>query len=85
MKNVIADLIGKHVFARRMELGLSQEEVAHLVGISRQALSAIERGVNPPHWPTLYGVAGVLHCDVFDLLPSYNQVKRLHEAAQESL
>ena len=35
---------GLRISNRRKELGLSQDELAHRVGIGRQALSAIENG-----------------------------------------
>lgn len=36
----------------RMRLGLNQDELAELVGSSRQMLSLIERGVRPMTWST---------------------------------
>lgn len=36
----------------RMRLGLNQDELAELVGSSRQMLSLIERGVRPMMWST---------------------------------
>lgn len=35
---------GTHIADRRKELGLTQDELAHRIGIGRQALSAIENG-----------------------------------------
>src|SRR5439155_25551522 len=77
LKYAIAQLIGVRVVARRTRRRLTQQQVAERIGISRQALSSIERGAQTPHWPTLYAVAGVLHCDIYALLPTYRQVKAL--------
>ena len=77
MKYAIAQLIGVRVVARRTRRRLTQQQVAERIGISRQALSSIERGTQTPHWPTLYAVAGVLRCDIYALLPTYRQVKAL--------
>jgi transcriptional regulator with XRE-family HTH domain len=75
VKEAITALIGKHVAARRTERGKTQEEVAKLAGISRQALSEIERGTQAPRWETLYMLAQALRCEVFDLIPSLKQVQ----------
>ena len=77
MRYAIAELIGERVVARRTRCKLTQQEVTDRIGISRQALSSIERGTALPHWPTLYAVAGVLRCDIYALLPTYRQVKAL--------
>ena len=77
MKEAIAALIGKHVVARRTERGMTQEEVATKCGVSRQALSMIERGTQAPRWDTLYRIAEALRCDAFDLIPSLKQVRGL--------
>jgi DNA-binding XRE family transcriptional regulator len=53
---------------------LTQDEVAGTVGISRQALSEIERGTQAPRWETLYSIAQALRCEPFDLIPSIRQV-----------
>ena len=74
MSDAIPVLIGRHVAGRRIRMALTQEEVAKKVGISRQALSMIERGVNPPRWETIYAIAAALHCEVWDFLPSRMQV-----------
>jgi len=79
VKEAIARLIGRHVFAKRTERKLTQEEVASRVGVSRQALSLIEVGKQAPRWETIYALAAVLRCEVFDLIPSHRQVVRLHE------
>jgi len=84
MKFAIAQLIGQRVVAHRTRRQLTQQEVAERIGISRQALSSIERGTRLPHWPTLYAVAGVLRKDVYDLLPSYAQVRKLNHDQDRS-
>lgn len=40
---------GIRIADRRKEIGLSQDELAHRVGIGRQALSAIENGGDLRH------------------------------------
>ncbi len=77
MKEAITALIGKHVVARRTERGMTQEEVATQCGVSRQALSMIERGTQAPRWDTLYAIAQALRCEPWDLIPSLKQVRGL--------
>lgn len=57
----------------RAAAGLSQEELAHAAGISRNHLQLLERGVGEianPRLVTLYGLAAALGVRVVDLLPS---------------
>jgi DNA-binding XRE family transcriptional regulator len=75
VKELICTLIGHHVAARRVQRQLTQEAVAYQVGVSRQALSEIERGTQAPRWETLYVLAEVLRCEVYDLLPTVKQVR----------
>ena len=77
MKDAICELIGRHVAAQRLRRGMTQEEVAGLSGISRQALSEIERG-QAPRWETIYAIATVLGCEVWDLIPTLKQVRIRH-------
>lgn len=74
MKDVVARFVGKHVVAGRIRRHLTQQELAEKVGVSRQALSAIERGAQMPATETMYALAHALQCEVWDLLPSYAQV-----------
>jgi transcriptional regulator with XRE-family HTH domain len=74
VKDAICELIGRHVASRRLERELTQEEVAKQAGISRQALSLIERG-QAPRWETIYAIAEVLRCEVWDLIPTCKQVR----------
>lgn len=71
----IATLIGKHVTARRVAKGWSQQEVAKRAGISRQSVSFIELGSTCPSLTVLYQVAGALGCEAFDLIPAQRQVR----------
>jgi DNA-binding XRE family transcriptional regulator len=85
MKTAITELIGRHVANRRINSRHTQEYVSAKVGISRQALSLIERGQQAPRWETIYTLAEVLGCEVYELLPSRGAVRRLYERGQESM
>lgn len=75
MKEAICELIGRYVAARRLAVGLTQEEAATKAGVSRQALSEIERGTQAPRWETLYALAEGMRCEIWDLIPTVRQVR----------
>jgi predicted transcriptional regulator len=64
-----AQIAGK-VAERRTEMGLSQRELAELVGTTQSAIARLERGGRPPRIDTLLRIADALDCDlVVELAP----------------
>jgi predicted transcriptional regulator len=64
-----ADIADK-VAARRLEMSLSQRELAELCGTTQSAIARLERGGRPPRIDTLLRIAEALECElVVDLLP----------------
>lgn len=62
--------IADNVAARRQEKGLSQRELAEIVGTTQSAIARLERGGRPPRIDTLLRIADALECDlVVDLRP----------------
>lgn len=61
-------IIGKRVQKLRKELGLTQEDVAFKVGISRAYMGYIEQGRNLPSMELLEKVARVLKVNLRDLV-----------------
>jgi transcriptional regulator with XRE-family HTH domain len=62
--------IADQVAERRQELGLSQRELAELVGTTQSAVARLERGGRPPRIDTLLRIADALECDlVVELRP----------------
>ena len=61
--------VAKAVASRRFVAGLSVAELAERVGVSRQAIDYIERGINTPRMETLEKLAQALGCEVRDLDP----------------
>jgi transcriptional regulator with XRE-family HTH domain len=62
--------IAEKVAERRQEKGLSQRELAELVGTTQSAIARLERGGRPPRIDTLLRIADALECDlVVDLRP----------------
>jgi predicted transcriptional regulator len=62
--------IADNVAERRQEMGMSQRELAFLVGTTQSAIARLERGGRPPRIDTLLKIAEALDCDlVVDLRP----------------
>ena len=62
--------VADKVAERRQEVGLSQRELAELVGTTQSAIARLERGGRPPRIDTLLRIADALECElVVDLKP----------------
>lgn len=59
--------LGKNIRSRRKQLGLTQEQLAEMLGVGHQALSRIEQGKMAPKMDRLPTLAKSLHCSVSDL------------------
>lgn len=58
-----AIVLGERIRDARLELGLSQEEIANLASMNVSNYGKIERGLNNPTFHTLVRVASVLNVD----------------------
>jgi len=56
--------IAEQVAQRRVALGLSQKELAHLTGTTQSAIARLERGGRPPRIDTLLRMAEALDCEL---------------------
>ena len=56
--------IADKVAAERQARGLSQRELAELVGTTQSAIARLERGGRPPRIDTLLRIADALDCDL---------------------
>lgn len=62
--------IADRVAERRGAMGLSQRQLAELVGTTQSAIARLERGGRPPRIDTLLRIADALDCDlVVELTP----------------
>ena len=73
---------GLRIADRRKAMGLSQDELAHRVGIGRQALSAIENG-GDFKVSVLRKIAVVLNCSTDELL--YGVFSSINEEMQDNI
>ena len=62
--------IAEQVVSRRLELGLSQKELAELCDTTQSAVARLESGGRPPRIDTLLRLAAALDCElVVELRP----------------
>lgn len=59
--------VKNHVRERRLRQGLTQEELARSVGVSRQSINSIERGRYIPSLPLALRFAQVFGCSTDEL------------------
>lgn len=65
-------LIGIRIMQKRKELGLNQEKLSEQIGISKNHLSNIERGINIPTTACIFKL-----CDVLGGTPDYYLIGRI--------
>lgn len=68
----IALEVGAAVKAKRLEAGLSQDQLAELLGVGPEAVSRLERGVVMLTIPKLVELANALNCPVEAFIPRAN-------------
>ncbi len=68
MKSFDYKALGKRIFIRRKELGLTQEEIAEKLNISRVYFSSIESGKRRIYTSTLVAIANALETTADELL-----------------
>lgn len=61
------DILGKRIRARRRELGMSQEGLAHEAGLDRSYVGRIERGEHNLTFAALVRICRAVKCDVATL------------------
>lgn len=64
------DILGKRIRARRSELGMSQERLAHEAGLDRSYVGRIERGEHNLTFTALVRLCRAMKCDVASLTPN---------------
>lgn len=64
MSDPYLDILGQRIRARRRELGMSQEGLAHEAGLDRSYVGRIERGEHNLTFVALVRLARAVKCDV---------------------
>lgn len=75
--------VGNRVRLRRVELGMSQQELSHLIGITFQQLQKNERGVNRLSASRMYEAARVLDVPVGYFFEGISGAKSLARPVQK--
>lgn len=60
--------VGRAVFVRRGQLGLTQAQAAELAGVDAKTIHHVETGKRPPQAKTLAAIAQALGLDAEELL-----------------
>ncbi|MBY0565478.1 MAG: helix-turn-helix domain-containing protein [Hyphomonadaceae bacterium] len=69
--NAVDAWIGRRMRARRQEIGITQERLADLMGITFQQVQKYERGVNRIAASRLYDVCKILDISLSELMEGY--------------
>ena len=67
------DAIANNMRGYRESRGLTQQQVAHLAGLARSHISALEQGAGNPSLESLYSLAKTLDVSVEELLEDASQ------------
>lgn len=59
--SIFGECLGQQLRLRRMERGLTQEELEELSGLSPKLIGKIERGERVPQLPTLFKISSALN------------------------
>ncbi len=69
----LSKLVGRNIAERRKQIGMTQEGLGEILGITGAAMSRIESGQTTPRFSRLEDLADALHCQVADLFRSQEQ------------
>lgn len=69
--------LGNAIRRRRKEIGLSQEQLAEVLGVTKSTISKYELGQRDPGLDQLVPLAEALNCTIFDLItePYHKSIK----------
>ncbi len=76
-------LLGRLIRLRRQELGLSQEQLGAVIGVTFQQVQKYEHGTNRVGFSRLVAIAGALHCRVADLVAPLDDKNMLATASPQ--
>ncbi len=77
--------IGSRIRARRLEIGMTQVELADAIGVTFQQIQKYEQGINRVAASTLLDVATALRASVISLLPQTSKPADQTDSALQEL
>ena len=66
---------GEKLREKRIQAGLTQQDLSHRAQLDRSFISRAERGLCSISLDSLYKIAGILECSPAELLPEPSQLK----------
>lgn len=76
--------LGRMIRDRRMELGITQRELAETVGITQAMLCQVERGTKQPSMIVGLAIADALRCTVYDLIGGEHEYSNKPQARADT-
>lgn len=76
--------LGRMIRDRRMELGITQYELADTVGITQAMLCQVERGTKQPSLIVGLAIADALRCTVYDLIGGEHEYRNKSQARADT-
>lgn len=73
-KGSLSAIVGRNIQKRRQELGLTQSQLAQVLGVEVETVSRYERGVVAPSFPQLEKVCDVLQIQAWTLFSDGTEV-----------
>ena len=67
-QKALAEAVGRAIAKQRMRCGMTQDEVAEILGVGNEAVSRIERGIVMPSIARLFEFATIFNCNAMELL-----------------
>lgn len=64
----LAEGVGRAIAKQRIRCGMTQDEVAEVLGVGNEAVSRIERGIVMPNVARLFEFATIFNCNAMELL-----------------
>jgi|GEM_PF-6196940 len=74
MKEELKIILGRKLYEQRNKAGLTQEDLARMMGISRVSLANIESGVQILTTVNLFKAANIFNCQLICLLPTKDEL-----------
>jgi transcriptional regulator with XRE-family HTH domain len=81
--NAIDRKVGQRVRSRRLEIGMSQERLAELLGVTFQQVQKYEKGVNRIAVSRLWDIAGALEMPVARFFDGVGGARGVAETRQD--
>ena len=84
MYNDIDKFVGKKIKERRLSMGITQEELGNVIGVSFQQIQKYEKGVNRAGASRLYDLARALRVSVAFFFDSFDTPNFEYKASDSS-